>query len=92
MEIMSKAEVPGMLMPSCLTWESPCLNYNLSNDNLGWREVDISSTDEVADLEVTDDDAYAKRHLKYELDEKKRKKWDLQRMKEQRHMERLRAR
>ncbi|XP_043222226.1 male-specific lethal 1-like 1 [Amphibalanus amphitrite] len=39
--------------------------------------------------ESTDDAVFAKRHLKLEVDEKRRKRWDLQRLREQRAYEKL---
>jgi male-specific lethal 1 len=42
--------------------------------------------------ENIEDETMLRRHQKFELDEKKRKRWDIQRMREQRHLEKLRAR
>lgn len=42
--------------------------------------------------ENLDDEVFSKRHLKHELDEKRRKRWDAQRIREQRQYEKLRAR
>lgn len=38
------------------------------------------------------DDAFLKRHSKFEIDERRRKKWDVQRIREQRTIERLKRR
>ncbi|XP_059617904.1 male-specific lethal 1 homolog [Phlebotomus argentipes] len=38
------------------------------------------------------EEAYMKRHLKFEIDERRRKKWDVQRIREQRTIERLKKR
>jgi male-specific lethal 1 len=48
--------------------------------------------DAADDKENTDDAAFLQRHQKLELDEKRRKRWDLQRIREQRQMEKLRER
>ena len=42
--------------------------------------------------ENIEDETFLRRHQKFELDEKRRKRWDIQRMREQRHCEKLRAR
>jgi hypothetical protein len=61
-----------------------------------WVEVNLPSTptNEIEDLPVEDvsDEAFLKRHLKYEVDERRRKKWDQQRIREQKNIERLRKR
>lgn len=61
-----------------------------------WVEVDLPSTptDEIENLPMEDvsDEAFLKRHLKYEVDERRRKKWDQQRIREQKNIERLRKR
>ena len=43
-------------------------------------------------IEAVDDDAYLRRHGKPEAEEKRRKRWDMQRIREQRNTERLKAR
>lgn len=48
-----------------------------------------SSSEEMEDLS---DDVFLKRHARLEHDEKKRKKWDVQRIREMRNIERLRRR
>lgn len=61
-----------------------------------WVEVDLPTTptNEIEDLPLEDvtDEAFLKRHLKYEVDERRRKKWDQQRIREQKNIERLRKR
>lgn len=42
--------------------------------------------------ENLDDDVYAKRHARLENDEKRRKRWDVQRIREQRIVEKLKQR
>ncbi|XP_078080218.1 male-specific lethal 1-like 1 isoform X3 [Mustelus asterias] len=60
-----------------------------------WREhsaeplVDLQP-DEI--IENLDDCVFAKRHAKLELDEKRRKRWDIQRIREQRLLQRLQLR
>lgn len=57
-----------------------------------WKERELSpltSSEGTEDLSV---EAFHKRHARLELDEKKRKKWDIQRIREQRNVERLRRR
>ncbi|NWY06862.1 MSL1 protein, partial [Nothoprocta ornata] len=43
-------------------------------------------------LENLDDSVFSKRHAKLELDEKRRKRWDIQRIREQRMLQRLQLR
>ncbi|XP_050183529.1 male-specific lethal 1 homolog [Myiozetetes cayanensis] len=43
-------------------------------------------------LENLDDSVFSKRHAKLELDEKRRKRWDIQRIREQRILQRLQLR
>ncbi|KAG8139980.1 hypothetical protein E2320_002714 [Naja naja] len=43
-------------------------------------------------LENLDDNVFSKRHAKLELDEKRRKRWDIQRIREQRILQRLQLR
>lgn len=61
-----------------------------------WVEVDLptSPTHGIDNLPSEDvsDEAFLKRHLKYEVDERRRKKWDQQRIREQKTIERLRKR
>ena len=59
---------------------------------LGWRVVAFSPTYTMEGTEDIEDETFLRRHQKFELDEKKRKRWDIQRMREQRHVEKLRAR
>merc|ERR1711890_86526 len=42
-------------------------------------------------IEKIDDETFLKRHSRYERDEKKRKRWDIQRMREKQEYERLKA-
>ncbi|XP_047465281.1 male-specific lethal 1 homolog isoform X2 [Mugil cephalus] len=60
-----------------------------------WRENHIEPLDEVSSdnpPEPLDDSVFLKRHLKLELDEKRRKRWDIQRIREQRMFQRLQQR
>lgn len=61
-----------------------------------WVECSLPTTptNEIENLPAEDvtDEAFLKRHLKYEVDERRRKKWDQQRIREQKNIERLRKR
>lgn len=60
-----------------------------------WRTWEMSSNrDAPAPREWEDlsDDMFSKRHARFLLDERKRKKWDVQRIREQRTIERLKKR
>lgn len=60
-----------------------------------WREnciepLDLETARDIP--EALDDNVFLKRHLKLELDEKRRKRWDIQRIREQRMFQRLQQR
>nr|CAB3264031.1 male-specific lethal 1 homolog [Phallusia mammillata] len=58
-----------------------------------WRICDVKCTNTnlpSADFELTDDDTYYRRHTKFETAEKRRKRWDIQRIREFRYNEKLR--
>ncbi|KAK6302037.1 hypothetical protein J4Q44_G00280900 [Coregonus suidteri] len=60
-----------------------------------WKENSMEPLDEEAasDIpEMLDDSVFLKRHAKLELDEKRRKRWDIQRIREQRMFQRLQQR
>ncbi|XP_037547185.1 male-specific lethal 1 homolog isoform X2 [Nematolebias whitei] len=57
-----------------------------------WRENCIEPLDEDSFCEPLDDGVFLKRHAKLELDEKRRKRWDIQRIREQRMFQRLQQR
>ncbi|XP_020505480.1 male-specific lethal 1 homolog isoform X1 [Labrus bergylta] len=61
-----------------------------------WRENPIEPLEEEDDsgnpAEPLDDGVFLKRHMKLELDEKRRKRWDIQRIREQRMFQRLQQR
>ncbi|EFX87682.1 hypothetical protein DAPPUDRAFT_312148 [Daphnia pulex] len=57
-----------------------------------WIIKPLSGRTAAHGIENLDDEVFSKRHLKHEVDEKRRKRWDLQRFREQRRYEKLRAR
>lgn len=60
-----------------------------------WRENSIEPLRDEAELDISenlDDGVFLKRHSKLELDEKRRKRWDIQRIREQRMLQRLQQR
>ena len=57
-----------------------------------FRKKVIHASHSKEGIENLDYEVFLKRHAKYEIDEKRRKRWDIQRMREQRNVERLRAR
>merc|ERR1711899_316384 len=58
----------------------------------GWRLKPMSPSYIMEGTENIEDETILKRHHKPENDEKRRKRWDVQRIREQRHVARLRAR
>lgn len=73
-----------------------CKEENEANLELPkWRTWEMSSNRESPvprEYEDLSDDAFARRHARFLLDERKRKKWDVQRIREQRTIERLKRR
>ncbi|KAM5135462.1 male-specific lethal 1 homolog [Mantella aurantiaca] len=60
-----------------------------------WREHPIEPLQDLSGADIPenlDDAVFAKRHAKLELDEKRRKRWDIQRIREQRILQRLQLR
>ena len=58
----------------------------------GWRILAVPPCYSMEGTENIEDETVLKRHNKPELDEKRRKRWDMQRLRQQRQVERLRAR
>lgn len=65
--------------------EVPC--WTVIEDN-----YDSASSSSELTSENISDEVYFKRHAKFELDERRRKKWDVQRIREQKTIERLKKR
>lgn len=60
-----------------------------------WRTWELNSNRDVSvarENEDLSDEAFSRRHARFLLDERKRKKWDVQRIREQRTIERLKRR
>ncbi|XP_042216144.1 male-specific lethal 1 homolog isoform X2 [Homarus americanus] len=70
--------------------EEECLQAQVEIPRWGTRI--LTSLYVMEGTENLEDEVFLKRHAKPEQDEKRRKRWDLQRMREQRHYERLRER
>ena len=62
------------------TWKIKHVESNFSHSNF----------DHILQYEPTENDAYFKRHSKFEAAEKRRKRWDIQRIREWRYNEKLR--
>lgn len=57
-----------------------------------WSIKPVMATSDASDTEDFSPSVFQRRHARFELDERKRKKWDIQRIREQRNVERLRRR
>ncbi|XP_075153875.1 male-specific lethal 1 [Haematobia irritans] len=57
-----------------------------------WTEHELTPSYCIEGTEDLSDDTFSKRHAKLEVDEKRRKKWDVQQIREQRRIERLKRR
>ncbi|XP_013111957.1 protein male-specific lethal-1 [Stomoxys calcitrans] len=57
-----------------------------------WTEHELTPSYCIEGTEDLSDDIFFKRHAKLEVDEKRRKKWDVQQIREQRRIERLKRR
>jgi len=62
-----------------------------SQDAHEWLPKSICPTSVAECFEEINDETFLKRHARYELDEKKRKKWDMQMMRQQQECDRLKA-
>lgn len=72
--------------------EEECLQSQSQVEIPQWGTRVLTSLYVMEGTENLEDEVFLKRHSKPEQDEKRRKRWDLQRMREQRHYERLRER
>ncbi|CAD7079447.1 unnamed protein product [Hermetia illucens] len=68
--------------------KSECPNLEIPK----WTIKDFHGLYAIEGTEDLSDDVFLKRHNKLEVDEKRRKKWDVQRIREQRTIERLKRR
>ena len=75
-----------------ITTESDVDTQKKAEEVPGWRIKPISASYIMEGTENIEDENLLKRHTKPEHDEKRRKRWDVQRIREQRHVARLRAR
>ena len=57
-----------------------------------WRVKTYTSLYSMEGTENLDDEVFLKRHHRLEVDERRRKRWDVQRIREQRHIEKLKQR
>lgn len=57
-----------------------------------WRVNPVASAYSMEGTENLDDEVYNRRHHKLEVDERRRKRWDMQALREQKRLERLRRR
>ncbi|EFB20191.1 male-specific lethal 1 homolog [Lynx pardinus] len=81
--------VARCLMPSSVAGETSVLAVPSWRDHSVEPLRDPNPSDL---LENLDDSVFSKRHAKLELDEKRRKRWDIQRIREQRILQRLQLR
>lgn len=65
---------------------------NLSLEMPTWVVKECTGCYQIEGTEDLCDETFAKRHQKFEIDERRRKKWDVQRIREQRTIERLKRR
>lgn len=82
-----QSEVNQLITDEPLKGASECLEIPK------WKSWEFSGTREPPpEYEDLSDDAFRRRHERFLLDERKRKKWDVQRIREQRTIERLKRR
>lgn len=72
--------------------ESNPMDSSTSLEVPNWRVKIYTSCYTMEGTENLDDEIFNKRHLKLENDERRRKRWDVQRIREQRHIEKLKQR
>lgn len=80
-----------------LITDEPCKDASETLEIPKWKTWEFSNTRDPSlphhrDVEDISEDAYVRRHAKFLMDERKRKKWDVQRIREQRTIERLKRR
>lgn len=80
-----------------LITDEPCKDAGETLEIPKWKTWEFSNTRDPSlphhrDVEDISEDAYVRRHAKFLMDERKRKKWDVQRIREQRTIERLKRR
>lgn len=80
-----------------LITDEPCKDASENLEIPKWKTWEFSNTRDPnlphhRDIEDISEDAYVRRHAKGMMDERKRKKWDVQRIREQRTIERLKRR
>lgn len=80
-----------------LITDEPCKDAGETLEIPKWKTWEVSNTRDPTlphhrDVEDISEDAYVRRHAKFLMDERKRKKWDVQRIREQRTIERLKRR
>lgn len=76
---------------NCASYSMPSFPSNPSSDNIevpSWRIMSFEPLRESIH-ENLEDETYNKRHVKLEIDERRRKKWDMQRLREQKNNEKL---
>ncbi|KAM4622740.1 male-specific lethal 1 homolog isoform 2-T2 [Discoglossus pictus] len=89
---------PSLKDTNPLPSEADSLPYLSTTDMYlipSWREHPIEPLEDVSASDIPenlDDAVFMKRHAKLELDEKRRKRWDIQRIREQRILQRLQLR
>lgn len=72
---------------SARSLDSPCRDEEVLVPN--WRLHPVTSCYQMEGTENLDDEVFLKRHQKLEIDERRRKRWDIQRIREQRQNEKL---
>lgn len=80
-----------------LITDEPCKDASDTLEIPKWKTWEFSNMRDPSlphhrDVEDVSEDAYVRRHAKFLMDERKRKKWDVQRIREQRNIERLKRR
>lgn len=79
-------------IPSLVEPEIEDLTGDITLEVPRWRVKHYTSCYTMEGTENLDDDVYNKRHMRLEIDERRRKRWDVQRIREQRVIEKLKQR
>ncbi|CAG2169137.1 unnamed protein product [Oppiella nova] len=94
-ELCVNSESLDIKLDNCSVDESISRTVSESDSEVievpNWRLHPVSSCYSLEGTENLDDEVFNRRHQKLENDERRRKRWDIQRLREQRHNERLRT-
>lgn len=91
-EWMNMSPPPEMDVEGTEHFSASTADTNANLEIPSWTIKECHSVPTVGGTEDVSDEQFNRRHLRWEHDERRRKKWDVQRIREQRNIERLKRR